>query len=771
MHKTLWTLLLMVPALANAQDMGAPVFGEPQRIVERLLYPEVMETVDWDGDGLTDVLAAGNGNNRLALFRGEAAGGFGWMELFPEETMADDWHDMRVTDWDGDGILDIVACEEGGVVWLKGNLAGGLATALQLRAGTNPVRMDIVDLNGDGHLDLTYCDSDDNEAVLLLGSGGGEVSTPTIEALNGATATAFADWNGDGWVDWLYSAYNSGQLFVRLGDGQGNFDPAELVADFGKLSAIGVLHDLEGDAFFLGVDDTYVFEWDPETSTADTLGLLAKAQQFDFGDLNGDGVLDVAVAAQTSGECGVIFGLENGGYDPSVVELESHQATDVAVFSFEGTPKLLTNARVRGQIGARTLDLGTGEWSYEPVVEGIQYVRNLTSGDVNGDGLDDAVIMVQGPNLYNGGPELLYVATAQPDGTFDVDYVATGTYFGYEVKLADYDGDDDLDAVVSDYNGDRVVGLRNDGSGHFVLSDTLIASINGCDDLELVDLDGDGDLDLAAAAWQGSDVFLALNQGNGQFATPFELTETGSRCEALVVEDFNQDGLLDVAACFENSGDLRVWMRTGALQELAFESPQVLPLASAQDVQGSDVDGDGDVDLLGVGYNESDVMVFENNLGVFEEGTGLGFGDVNGALMLTALDADLDGQAEVIVSEYGGARFRLFHAGTGAIVDLDMGNGPQNAAFGDFDGDGDQDVAMAFYGTGEIRWASLSEGMQPDLCFGSEELIEFLAYFHCELLAGGYTPMCGLFDFDLDGMVGVSDLCAALGMFGVGCND
>ena len=78
---------------------------------------------------------------------------------------------------------------------------------------------------------------------------------------------------------------------------------------------------------------------------------------------------------------------------------------------------------------------------------------------------------------------------------------------------------------------------------------------------------------------------------------------------------------------------------------------------------------------------------------------------------------------------------------------------------------------MAYYSTGEIRWVQLLEGMQPDLCFGCEEFIEFLAHFHCELLADGYTSTCGSFDLDMDGMVGVSDLCTALGMFGVGCNN
>lgn len=768
-----WALLFLVFSSLNAsaQVSEPPAFGDPKRIVERLLYPEVIAAADWDGDGWGDVLAAGNGNNRLALFRGDSTGGFDWMDLFPEETMADDWHDLEVVDWNADGRLDLLACEEGGLTWLERLPDSTLAPAVALRAGDNPIRMDLADVNGDDILDVAYCDSGTNEAVLMLGDGLGGATEVSVDNVNGATATALADWDGDGAIDWLYASYNFGQLYVRLGDGTGAFAPAELVADFGKLSAIGVMPGADGlpDTFILGVDDTYVIRWDPVAAVADTLGLLAKAQQFDFGDLNGDGWTDVAVAAQVSGECGVIYGASDGGFEAEIVELSVPQAMDVAILPIAGQDRMVSTSRTLGQVRMWTSDATDG-WDFEPLIEGIQYVRNMAAGDLNGDGLDDVAVMVQGPNLYNGGPEYLYVALAQADGGFDVEYVPTGTYFGYEVQLADYDGDADLDAVVSDYNGDRVVGLRNDGNGGLALTDILVQSINGCDDVAMVDLDADGDLDLVAAAWQGSDVMLALNNGAGQFGLPLELDDTGSRCEAVAVDDFNGDGLLDVAAAFENSGDVRVWLRAGQISDLEFATPQVLDLNSAQDLQCADVDGDGDVDLLGVGYNETDVQVFSNAAGVFQPAVDLGMGGVNGALMLTAADPDGDGLADVVVSEYGGARFRLYHGATGTIVDLDALSGPQNAVFGDFDGDGDQDVALAFYSTGEIRWLETVSGFQPPLCFGAAQLLDLLGVFGCDGALDD-NPECSGFDYDVSGLVGVSDLLYFLGYYGAGCDN
>ena len=158
------------------------------------------------------------------------------MQLLSESAMADDWNDFQAVDWDADGRMDLVACEEGGLQWLAQLEDGTLAAPVELRSGPDPFRLDIRDVNGDGHLDVSYTDHGVNEAVLMLGMGGGMVAEEVlVEPLNGAAVTALADWNHDGYIDWLYGSYSWGELYVRLGDGMGSFAPAELVADFGTV--------------------------------------------------------------------------------------------------------------------------------------------------------------------------------------------------------------------------------------------------------------------------------------------------------------------------------------------------------------------------------------------------------------------------------------------------------------------------------------------------------------------------------------------------------
>ena len=764
--KTVIALGLIQTTTVVGQE--APQFAQAQRVVDQLTFPTQMALADWNGDGNLDAMVSGDGEDRVGVFPGDGQGGFGWLRLQDEVAMDADWRDMVAADWDGDGLQDVLACELGGLHWLRLGEQGELLSRTLLRSGVSPVRLSVGDANADGRLDVAFVDSDQDEAVLLFGGEGGAIQDSLIDAsVASATVVGLGDWSGDGVVDWLYGSYTTGELFLRQGDGFGGFQPRQTVADYAKLSALDIVADEGAEArFFVGVDDAFALEVFPNGSAPDTLGSFAGVSRFAMADFDGDGWDDVALASNTNQSCAVLYGLPEGGFSDDiwvkfVAQIRDVDAGDV---DGDGRAELFVCSRSRGSAG--TYDFNPDATTYTPLLEGLQYVRNCVAGDINGDGLDDVITMVQGSNLFDGGPEYLNVALSSGDGSFDVSYVSPGTYFGYDVVLADYDMDGDLDLAVSDYNGDRVVGLRNDGAGHFVLADTLIADIDKTDDLVMADLNGDEWPDLVAASWTSSNnVRVALNVGLGQFAVPFSLPGTGNRCEAVAVDDFNGDGSMDIAGCFENSGNVKVWLGTDATG-LSFSTPQTLTLPSAQDMGVGDWDGDGDVDLFAVGYNETDVVVFANDgQGNFAEGQGMGMMDVDAALGLTIGDADGDGLAEAVVSEYGGGRTRLFHGATGTTVTLAEGSGPQNASFGDFDGDGDADVALTLYSGREVLWAELLSGMQPPFCYGGAEFLDFIAHYQCVVPADG----CETHDLDGNGVVGVPDLLRALASLASSC--
>ena len=128
---------------------------------------------DWDGDGLDDLLCGG-GDGYVVFFKNTgtaqapvyAVGSriqAGGVDLNPGIRSV-----VRIFDWDGDGVNDLVGSSTDGVYWCK-NVGSSSSPSLQARvalnapvsgSGLQPIqtggrmRLDLVDWNNDGTIDL-----------------------------------------------------------------------------------------------------------------------------------------------------------------------------------------------------------------------------------------------------------------------------------------------------------------------------------------------------------------------------------------------------------------------------------------------------------------------------------------------------------------------------------------------------------------------------------------------------------------------------------------
>ena len=219
------------------------------------------------------------------------------------------------------------------------------------------------------------------------------------------------------------------------------------------------------------------------------------------------------------------------------------------------------------------------------------------------------------------------------------------------------------------------------------------------------DFNGDGKLDLAVAG--GNNVSVLLGNGDGTFQTSIN-SAAGESAATPVVGDFNGDGKLDLAFGAGASGLVSVLLGNGdgTFQAPAFYYAGPDPLSIA----GGDFNRDGKLDLVvanrGSGANnftDSSVLVLMGNGdGTFQPA--VAYGPVANPYSIKVGDFNGDGNLDLAVANGG-----VIPSYDGAGVSVLLGNGDgtfQSAvtyeagvhcydlAVGDFNGDGKPDLAV-----------------------------------------------------------------------------
>jgi hypothetical protein len=169
------------------------------------------------------------------------------------------------------------------------------------------------------------------------------------------------------------------------------------------------------------------------------------------------------------------------------------------------------------------------------------------------------------------------------------------------LALADVNGDQVPDVVVTNSGDNTVSILHGEGDGGLTLAQTVaLSSRPGPVRLADVDADGDADLLIARGGATASSFLIVLNDGG--FGAPAEVAVPGT-VEGIVVGHFDGDNTLD-AAVLGNS-TLHVYIGDGAGSMAAGAMLELGSNASLPDLIRADLDDDAIDDVVVVVANES----------------------------------------------------------------------------------------------------------------------------------------------------------------------
>jgi hypothetical protein len=326
---------------------------------------------------------------------------------------------------------------------------------------------------------------------------------------------------------------------------------------------------------------------------------------------------------------------------------------------------------------------------------------SLAWGDYDSDGhLDLALAGSDG----SSGISKIYRNDA---GTFtDIGAGLTGV-FRCSLAWGDYDNDGDLDLALAGswWDGSphyEAKVYRNDG-GTFT---DIGAGLTGVSDCSLAwgDYDNDGDLDLALAGWDdrySSCVSKIYRNDAGTFTAIGAGLTRVSEC-SLAWGDYDNDGDLDLALAGDD-GSIRVSKiylnDAGAFTDIG------AGLAGVDDcfLIWGDYDSDGDLDLALAGTSGSGHIskIYRNDAGMFTD-IGAGLTGVRSCSLAWG-DFDNDGDLDLALAGYSsssGNISKVYRNDAGTFTDIGTGLTGANEcslAWGDYDNDGDLDLAVAGY--------------------------------------------------------------------------
>ena len=212
-------------------DLNATVANPPV-----LEWPQEALVMDWNRDGLDDlVVAGGYFDTRVALFSGSSQGGFAFAQYL-DGMYSPNY--LCAADLDQDGIDDLVVSygnelqSQSGIRFYAGITNGGFATPVELPWDRAEVPQHVLatHLNNDGAVDLVVSGVSE---ILTYESGvaGQFAVTGTYPTGGQPRRLTAADFDGDGHSDIAVPCATGNSVYVFYGDGTGNLTGTEIFTD------------------------------------------------------------------------------------------------------------------------------------------------------------------------------------------------------------------------------------------------------------------------------------------------------------------------------------------------------------------------------------------------------------------------------------------------------------------------------------------------------------------------------------------------------------
>lgn len=272
--------------------------------------------------------------------------------------------------------------------------------------------------------------------------------------------------------------------------------------------------------------------------------------------------------------------------------------------------------------------------SHEYGYDNLPYISETVTADLDGDGDQDFILCAS-----DGKQLLVGINNNLAKPLFKK--ISEGINL-YDVVAHDIDGDGDIDIIASAAFENKTYWWRNDGNNDFT---QLILNPISYDAIHFADLDKDGTEEIITSK---SDVLKSYNFKNGSLVPKQIISEAlGWGPDGIDVIDVNGDDIPDIITCDVFKGILIFEQNpiNTFIKNTALSTEH-----SQHKVIGSDVDGDGDIDILSYSTRDRTTAYYKNTGSLNFESVTLPYkaGEIQD---LVYGDYDNDGDVDILLTE------------------------------------------------------------------------------------------------------------------------
>lgn len=557
---------------------------------------EGLTQADVDGDGKNDIIGGGY------WFR--HAGGSNFTSHPIEEGVYTRVAAGQLVPGGRPEIVQVPGDADGPARWFQWDGSAWIGRDLPVGMVYHGHSLEIADVNGNGPLDIFIAEmrfeeenrnvNEDARMLLLSGDGAGNFVVQTLATGFGNHESRVADLDGDGDLDILGKPYTWGAPRIDIWLQSGSGEPPACEAPLSQWQT----HIIDPDRPY-------------------------RAVFIDSADLDGDGLEDIITGAWWYRNPGA----PGGAWPRQEIGSPLNEMAAVADFDGDGDADVLGTQR---QTGAPSEQQHIGDafvWARNDGAGNFTVLDNVDSGD--GDFLQGVVVgafttagrevMLSWHNRANALQSLS--VPADPATAQWPIRAATTTSQAEDLSAGDIDRDGDLDLLLGS------IWLENDGGNWN--AHTLFTTNDRPDRNRLADLNGDGRLD-AVVGYEKTNstaIRLAWYEAPPDPTQPWaeRVIDTIVAPMSLDVGDMDGDGDIDVVAGEHNKanpseGRIFAYENNGA----TFQRHLIATGDEHHDgAQLVDIDNDGDLDVMSIGWTHNRVLLYEQ-LGCGPEATPTG---------------------------------------------------------------------------------------------------------------------------------------------------